>query len=57
VTGFMSAARPLLPREVAKRLGPYYVYILRYPLRWNTPFYVGKGTGDRLLQHGLVAES
>jgi hypothetical protein len=50
------AAAPQLPQEVAQRIGPYYVYLLRDPLHRNRPFYVGKGTGKRLLQHRLVAE-
>jgi len=44
-----------LPREVAERLGPFYVYVLVDP-RSDQIFYVGKGTGDRLLQHGREAD-
>ena len=46
---------PKLPPEVAERLGPYYVYALVDP-RDDTIFYVGKGTGQRLLAHGLEAD-
>ncbi len=42
-----SSSEPLLP---------YYVYVLLNPLENNEPFYVGKGTGNRLLQHNLEAE-
>ena len=42
-----------LPREVARLLGPYYVYAL-VDARDNTIFYVGKGTGARPLAHGLT---
>jgi len=51
----MSANRPRLPQEVAAKLG-YYVYLLRDPLHRNRPFYVGKGTGNRVVQHGMVAD-
>lgn len=34
---------------------PYYVYVLLNPLQGNRPFYVGKGTGRRVLQHALDA--
>ena len=44
-----------LPREVARQLGPYYVYALVDP-RNDTIFYVGKGTGARLLAHGKAAD-
>jgi len=44
--------RPSLPPEVAERLGPFYVYLLVDP-RTDRPFYVGKGTGQRLLAHGF----
>ena len=40
-----------LPREVAERIGPYYVYVLVDP-RDDSIFYVGKGTDQRLLDHG-----
>ena len=40
-----------LPAEVAERIGPYYVYVLVDP-RDDSIFYVGKGTGGRLLAHG-----
>jgi len=43
-----------LPPEVAERIGPYYVYVLGDP-RDGAIFYVGKGTGDRLLSHGRSA--
>ena len=43
-----------LPPEVAERIGPFYVYVLIDP-RDNTVFYVGKGTGQRLLSHGREA--
>src|SRR5437870_4950292 len=38
-----------IPPEVARKLG-YYVYVLFDPRR-NTPFYVGKGKGRRVLDH------
>ena len=44
-----------MPTEVAERLGPFYVYVLVDP-RDNQIFYVGKGTGHRLLQHGREAD-
>lgn len=44
-----------MPPEVAARIGPYYVYVLVDP-RDDSIFYVGKGTGQRLLAHGLEAE-
>jgi hypothetical protein len=44
-----------LPRSVARRIGPYYVYALVDP-RDDTIFYVGKGTGQRLLSHGRAAD-
>jgi len=40
-----------LPAEVAERIGPYYVYVL-IDSRDDSIFYVGKGTGQRLLAHG-----
>ena len=40
-----------LPAEVAERIGPYYGYVLVDP-RNDSIFYVGKGTGGRLLAHG-----
>ena len=43
-----------LPAEVAERIGPYYVYVLVDP-RDDSIFYVGKGTGGRLLAHGEEA--
>jgi hypothetical protein len=56
----LSASEPKLPPEVAERLGPFYVYALIDP-RNNKIFYIGKGTGKRLLDHGhrahLIAES
>lgn len=36
-------------------MGPYYVYVLIDP-RDARVFYVGKGTGERLLAHGLEAD-
>ena len=45
---------PSLPPEVAERLGPYYVYALIDP-RDDSIFYIGKGTGLRLLSHGQEA--
>ncbi len=44
-----------LPPEVAERLGPYYVYLLLDPRHRDRPFYVGKGTGQRLTDHGRKA--
>lgn len=43
-----------LPPEIRERL-KYYVYLLTDP-RTGDAFYVGKGTGDRLLSHGIAAE-
>jgi len=43
-----------LPAEVAERLGPCYVYVLVDP-RGGMPFYVGKGTGNRVISHGRRA--
>ncbi|MDF9751552.1 hypothetical protein M2428_003023 [Arthrobacter sp. ES3-54] len=40
--------------QVAEYLGNY-VYLLLDP-RTMAPFYVGKGTGARAVQHGLDAE-
>lgn len=45
----------MLPPEVAERIGPYYVYVLVDP-RDIHPFYVGKGTRERMLAHGLEAD-
>ena len=39
-----------LPPEVAEKLGPYYVYALIDPSN-DEIFYVGKGTGQRLMDH------
>lgn len=45
------------PHEVAQRLGPYYVYLLIDPRPGKRrPFYVGKGTKQRLLAHGIEAD-
>ena len=49
-----SSTERLLPLEVAKRIGPFYVYALIDP-RDNRVFYIGKGTGQRLLSHGREA--
>lgn len=43
-----------MPPEVGAAIGPYYVYALIDP-RGDTIFYVGKGTGQRLLAHGWEA--
>lgn len=51
----MKARRIRVPREVAERIGPYYVYVLVDP-RSGQIFYVGKGRGDRLSSHGLAAD-
>lgn len=45
----------VFPTEVAERLGPFYVYMLIDP-RDGRPFYVGKGTRQRLLDHGVEAD-
>ena len=39
--------------QVKEPLLPYYVYILLDPLNGNSPFYVGKGTGNRANYHLL----
>lgn len=44
-----------MPIEVGERIGTYYVYLLVDP-RDNHVFYVGKGTGQRLLAHGVAAD-
>jgi len=44
-----------LPREVARQLGPYYIYVF-IDLRDNTIFYVGEGTGARPLAHAKTAD-
>lgn len=44
-----------LPSEVAERLGPYYVYALVDPENDHI-FYVGKGSGQRLMAHGREAD-
>ena len=44
-----------LPSEAGDRLGPFYVYTLIDP-RNDKIFYVGKGTGSRLLSHGKEAD-
>lgn len=51
----MTSPRTRLPREVAERIGPYYIYVLVDP-RDRRPFYVGKGTGERLMAHGMEAD-
>ncbi len=33
----------------------YYVYALIDPTNDNTPFYIGKGTNDRIKQHFVEA--
>jgi uncharacterized protein len=43
-----------VPPEVANRIGPYYIYLLVDP-RDGAPFYVGKGTKDRVAAHGRAA--
>lgn len=47
--------RNAIPPEVAERLGPCYVYLLVDP-RSDEPFYVGQGTGQRVMQHGRRAD-
>jgi len=44
-----------LPGAIARRIGPFYVYALVDP-RDDSIFYVGKGTGRRLLSHGREAQ-
>ncbi|MDN5860401.1 MAG: GIY-YIG nuclease family protein [Pseudonocardia sp.] len=44
---------PKVVRQVAEQLGNY-VYVLVDPLE-SLPFYVGKGVGARMLQHGIDA--
>lgn len=44
-----------LPPEAAERLGPFYVYVLVDPTS-DGIFYVGKGSRQRLLQHGREAD-
>ena len=39
-----------MPPEVAEGVGPYYMYALRDP-RDGAMFYVGKGTGSRIVSH------
>ena len=43
-----------MPPEVGVAIGPYYVYALIDP-RDDSIFYIGKGTGQRLLAHGWEA--
>ncbi|MDE0580398.1 MAG: hypothetical protein OXI29_11065 [bacterium] len=43
-----------MPPEVGAAIGPYYVYALIDP-RDDKIFYIGKGTGQRLLAHGWEA--
>ncbi len=47
--------RQSLPPGVAQKLGPFYVYVLIDPEDGQI-FYVGKGTGERLLAHGREAD-
>ena len=49
----MATDDPRIVRQVAERLGNY-VYVLVDP-RDSMPFYVGKGIGARMLQHGIDA--
>ena len=52
----MTAAwRQRLPTEVGENIGPNYVYALVDP-RNEEIFYIGKGTGERLLAHGREAD-
>ncbi len=53
--GTLSEKKVALPAEVAERIGPYYVYVLVDPDD-KQAFYVGKGTGQRLLAHGVEAD-
>lgn len=53
--GPLSEKKVALPAEVAERIGPYYVYVLVDPDD-KQAFYVGKGTGQRLLAHGVEAD-
>lgn len=46
-----SDQEPIISESSKELLLPYYVYILLNPLRDNTPFYVGKGTGQRVGAH------
>lgn len=49
----LALARPVVREEVRDVLrsapAPYYIYVLSKPC--GTPFYVGKGQGDRVLNH------
>ncbi|MGH3570375.1 MAG: hypothetical protein ACRDUW_00850 [Pseudonocardiaceae bacterium] len=49
----MTADDPRIVRQVAEQLGNY-VYVLVDP-RDSMPFYIGKGIGVRMLQHGIDA--
>jgi hypothetical protein len=49
----MATDDPRIVRQVAERLGNY-VYVLVDP-RDSMPFYIGKGIGARMLQHGIDA--
>jgi hypothetical protein len=42
-----------ISNSVSEKLG-YYVYLLKDP-RNKKPFYIGKGHGNRVIQHGLSA--
>lgn len=49
----MTTDDPRIVGQVAEQLGNY-VYVLVDP-RDSIPFYVGKGIGGRMLQHGIDA--
>jgi hypothetical protein len=53
VSPIMTTDDPRIVRQIAEQLGNY-VYVLVDP-RDSMPFYIGKGIGVRMLQHGIDA--